>query len=176
MPCLSVYNRILDCLITELSGGVVQAASGKLPAHLESMQETFSTHSMHPGFLLMIVAVPAVVIVAHVLATQGRRLFDRKPGRKANPEKLFEEILREVHLPEGDKYLLHEMVKGARLRQPAFCLLSPTLMYKTRQLWVEEKGPHKVTPEKYRRIEIICDEIFGEEADQKESRLQLARR
>ncbi len=172
MSWLSAYNIFSDGFIRVAVLVAESGTGGELPPHLQSIKDSFSSSEMHPAAILLVILAPTVAVLIHYVYRIAGEALRRQPYPAARPEKLFDEILRETPLPDGDKYLLNEMVKGARLKQPAFCLLSPSLMYRTRQLWMEEKGG-KVSPDKYQRIGAICEEIFGPESPPKPSRIKL---
>ena len=81
-------------------------------------------------------------------------------------EKLFRELLEQLELDSSDKKLLAEMAHGARLSEPAFCVLSPGTLDWTRRLWRDEKGDAKVTQEKFDRIDAIAVKLYDHHSNQ----------
>lgn len=103
--------------------------------------------------LVVIFSVVAVLVIWYIRTAQ--RQPQQIKQRQDDPAMLFESLLETVEMPKGDKELLRQMTKGSRLRQPAMCLLSPSLMARTKQLWQDEQGEKIATPAKMRQIDQI---------------------
>lgn len=101
------------------------------------------------------VGLMSALVIVHWL--QQRK--DRLKPIVDDPRLLFEDLLGRLELADEDKQILRQMVSQARLRHPAVCLLSPSLMEWSRRLWQAEKGDH-IEPETLRRIDAISEQLY----------------
>ena len=83
-----------------------------------------------------------------------------RPQRANHPERLFDAILNDLELEEGEKKLLKQMAAGARLKHPALALVSPGLLAWAVSLWRKEQGIMVVTDDVWQQLEQICVKIF----------------
>ncbi|MBN2211201.1 MAG: hypothetical protein JW709_07375 [Sedimentisphaerales bacterium] len=117
-----------------------------LPRSLRDVQEHFVTSEHGVLWYWLIVAIVVVLLLlviwryAHIELPLRRKTSD-------NPERIFTDLINAVDISDDDRGLLHRLARGARLRHPVMCLLSPGLLEWARQLWLKEKGFGVVTPE-----------------------------
>jgi|GEM_PF-5692022 len=81
-----------------------------------------------------------------------------------DPEKLFHALLKQLDLTCSERKLLCEAARGARLKHPALCLLSPDLLEWTGHLWIQEKGAKQVTEEKIGQLKSIAVKLYDHHA------------
>jgi len=130
--------------------------------HLDAFRQAFVHHDPTFGAVWGALALIALAaLVAHLL----RRRLPRTPHPAAtplycDPDQLFEDLLHELALASPDRRLLRQLARGARLRHPVQSLLSPALLGWSCQLWLAEKGPHSLTPDKRRRLEAISVALY----------------
>lgn len=84
------------------------------------------------------IGVIVVIVLFSILVAKIH--FRHKKAESTKEYKLFEDLLDVIQLNRQEKDVLKQMVREARLKQPAMCLVTPALMEKSKELWLKEKG------------------------------------
>lgn len=138
----------------------------QVPYSVRAVRDSFG--NLNENGLWVFALLGAVILV--VIGWSVWRWWKSPKGQSTkqidDPEKLFRELLKQLELCQSDKKLLVEMARGARLREPAFCMLSPGTLDWTRMLWREEKGDISVTQEKFDRIDAIAVQLYDHHSSQ----------
>ena len=136
------------------------AVEGSLPYSLRGVRDSFRTLYLSGWEAWLLTAAAVLLVVGIVLWNWRRRR--RKAARQTNDnaDTLFDELLGQVVLCASDKKIMREMAKGARLKYPAMCMLSPEMLDLSRRLWRQERGSRHVTREKYDRIDAIAVQLY----------------
>ncbi len=122
----------------------------------ESWAKSSTEHQVLFWLMLTgLVGMIAALVIVHWFQQRKHRL---KPIVD-DPRLLFEDLLTQLELAEEDKQVLRQMTSQARLRHPAVCLLSPSLMEWSRKLWQAEKGAN-IEPHSLRRVEAISEQLY----------------
>jgi len=140
---------------------VARMAAKAAPREMVDLRRSFGESTLEGPLLWAVVALPAVALVALLLwgFVQGRR---GTVERIANdPEALFEDALGQLELTAEQQRLLRLLARGARLRHPTMCLLSPDLMEWSVDLWRSEKGEHGVKQSQVDELREIALGLFG---------------
>lgn len=135
-----------------------------LPDRLMKFRDSFATPSQYQwligGGLVLLMAI----FIGMLLWTSSKNARKSQRISYYNPDKLFDRLIGQVDLSKTDKHLLHEMIKGARLKHPAMALLSPGMLDWSCRLWLKEKGPGRATPEKIEKISAIAVKLYDHRA------------
>jgi len=138
------------------------AVEGSLPYSLRGVRDSFFRTPLYlSGWEVWLLLAAAVLSVVGIVLWNWRRRCRKTAGQISdNADTLFDELLGQVTLCASDKKILREMAKGARLKYPVMCMLSPEMLDLSRRLWRQEKGPRQVTREKYDRIDAIAVQLY----------------
>ncbi|MBN2064115.1 MAG: hypothetical protein JW745_04865 [Sedimentisphaerales bacterium] len=114
----------------------------------------FDSGPFFKGILLVIAIILLCVLISKIH-------FRNKKEKLTQEYKLFEDILGELQLESKEKELLREMAKQARLKHPAMCLVTPSLMEKSKELWLKEKGDKLTKSGKIQILNEITHKLHG---------------
>ena len=132
----------------------------ELPDSLRSFQESFSGGPAELRLFFVFLAVVIFTITTLVILNRHKAGKMASFAQQSRPDSLFENLLNRIELAQTDKQLLREMTEGAQLRYPVMALLSPGMLDWAGRLWLKEKGPKTVTPEKLTRISAIAVALY----------------
>ena len=109
------------------------------PTVFEDMSKSFKdTSKFDSNLAYQFLGVIVAIILTLILI---RKIHFRHNYHKTTREyKLFEDLLSKLNLTRIEKNTLRQMAKEARLKQPAMCLVTPSLMQVSKDLWLKEKG------------------------------------
>ena len=120
---------------------------------IKSMSDSFrSTSELQYGLLLSLFAIIGIIVLIAIIVK--KLYFHNSEDNISREYKLFEDILDQLQLTRQEKETLRTMAREARLKQPAMCLVTPSLMEKSKELWLREKGQKLV---KDGKIKILND-------------------
>jgi len=137
-------------------------SAASLPYSLRGVRDSFFRTPLYlSGWeMWLLLAAAVLLVVGIVLWNWHRRRRKAASQTNDNADALFEELLGQVVLCPSDKKILREMAKGARLKYPVMCMLSPEMLDLSRRMWRQERGPRQVTREKYDRIDAIAVQLY----------------
>ena len=123
------------------------------PTVFKDMSKSFrDTSDLDSSLAYQFLGVIVAVILTLILV---KKIHFRHNYHKTTREyKLFEDLLTKLNLTRTEKNTLRQMAKEARLKQPAMCLVTPSLMQVSKELWIKEKGKKLV---KSGKIQILND-------------------
>ena len=137
-------------------------AESYLPQSVRGVRDSFASSGLNDWLFWLVLLLPLVLLMV-VVIWYGRKtsLKSTSPSRdRGSPRTLFNELLEQLELSTEDKKLLTEMTRAARLKHPALCMLSPAMLDRTRQLWQQEIGLHRIPREKFNRIDQIAVQLY----------------
>lgn len=135
-------------------------AESYLPQSVRGVRDSFASSGLNDWLFWLILLLPLVLLMV-VVIWYGRKMSLKSMSPiKGSPRTLFNELLEQLELSTEDKKLLTEMTRAARLKHPSLCMLSPAMLDRTRQLWQQEIGPHRVPREKFNRIDQIAVQLY----------------
>ncbi len=125
---------------------------------IKSMSDSFrGTSEIETGMLLQVIALIIIIVLLAVLLTKIH--FRHKKLQDTREYKLFEDMLDIIQLNNQEKDVLRQMVREARLKQPAMCLVTPSLMEKSKELWLKEKGQKLIKDGKIKVLNDITNKL-----------------
>jgi len=136
-----------------------------LPYSVRGVRDSFANLGLNNWLLWVLLLTPVLLTAVIILWYKIKSAPSSVPEEGDDPFGLFEELLGDLELTEADKKLLYDMAQGANLQHPATCLLSPGMLGRARQIWMDEKGKDEVTDEKYKDIDRIAVTLYGHEPE-----------
>ena len=127
---------------------------------LRSLQQSWgrAENFGYTGYVIGAAAGLVLLLILAKILQQARQ--ERTEQVPEDPEGFFAGLLKTLELTEGDKRLLRELARGARLAHPAMCLLSPELLSWAGELWRQEAGEKNASQEKLNRLEELKNKIW----------------
>ena len=135
-------------------------AESYLPQSVRGVRDSFASSGLNGWLFWLILLLPLILLMVMVIWYGRKMSLKSMSPLKGSPRTLFNELLEQLELSTEDKKLLTEMTRAARLKHPALCMLSPAMLDRTRQLWQQEIGPHRVPREKFNRIDQIAVQLY----------------
>ncbi|MBN1436942.1 MAG: hypothetical protein JW936_07695 [Sedimentisphaerales bacterium] len=151
----AVAAGVMVCL---LCGGLWGAED--LPANFRAAQDAMTKPSDNTGYILSLVLLLIVVLVVWRAIVFRRNHKTPYLPAVNDPQKLFEDLLKQLQLEPSEQKLLRQMVRGARLKHPTMCLLSPQMLAWACKLWHSEKGINEVPAEIAEQLDGISCKLF----------------
>ena len=157
----NVFPGIIDGLRSWWPKGLPDVLrGGTLPPTLRDVRNTFDVDTSVSEWWIVIAALLFAALL--IMGFFHSRLAVRSATEQddGDPQELFRTLLGRLELAETDKQLLREMALGARLAHPAAFLLSPAMLDRARQLWIQEKGTTALGTTRLSRIDDISVQLY----------------